>query len=596
MASLLQNAETAVLSKIPGADPRPAQKAQAFSGMNDGPAVTASRLTGLTQKDVARDDASLYTSAFRDPLFHSLNVGGIPTTIDTALFEKQQTFNRSKTRERIVHPCGSAAFGSFTVTNDVSKYTKADFLQPGTVTPVFTRFSTVTYGREFADSARNPRGMATKFYTTGGNYDLVGLNWPSFFVREPFMGPDVIRSQQRNPRNFLIDYNAWFDFLANVPESNYSGALLLSDEGTPVGWKHMNGFGCHTFRWTNKEGGSVFVKYHWICQQEKKNFTYDDAVRMCGEDPDYAKRDLWEYIENGNAARWTMKVQLMTPEEATTVDFDPFDVTKFWPESQFPLVEVGELKLDRNPEDYHRDVEQAAFSPGSLVPGIELSPDSLLCWRAWFYRDTQYDRLGSANIHQIPVNCPFMAKQHSPDNYAGNMRVDGNTLSKPVYFPNSYHSKAPTTDTTPSFDVTAVETPMQVASNVLSRKSHYRHEGQPSEYWAAKDFYLNQLNAQGRANLHSNTSRLLKFADEIVKKNYLIQLYAISPDYANGVYEGLPEKPKTFAMDEVAEASKTAHLVGKNPQFQLKNAGAGFMGMGIPASSQYSMDSTPDKQ
>ncbi|BGP05978.1 hypothetical protein JCM10049v2_001797 [Rhodotorula toruloides] len=521
MASLLQTAETAVLSKIPGADPRPAQKAQAFSGMNDGPAVTASRLTGLTQKDVARDDASLYTTNFGQILpdsAHSLNVGGIPTTIDTALFEKQQTFNRSKTRERIVHPCGSAAFGSFTVTHDVSKYTKADF------------------------SSQAP-----------------------FFVREPFMGPDVIRSQQRNPRNFLIDYNAWFDFLANVPESHYAGALLLSDEGTPVGWKHMNGFGCHTFRWTNKEGGSVFVKHHWICQQEKKNFTYDEAVRMCGEDPDYAKRDLWEYIENGNAARWTMKVQLMTPEEATTVDFDPFDVTKFWPESQFPLVEVGELKLDRNPEDYHRDVEQAAFSPGSLVPGIELSPDSLLCWRAWFYRDTQYDRLGSANIHQIPVNCPFMAKQHSPDNYAGNMRVDGNTLSKPVYFPNSYHSKAPTTDTTPSFDVTAVETPMQVASNVLSRKSHYRHEGQPSEYWAAKDFYLNQLDAQGRANLHSNTGRLLKFADEIVKKNYLIQLYAISPNYANGVYEGLPEKPKTFAMDEVAEASKTAHLVGKNP-------------------------------
>ncbi|BGP30006.1 hypothetical protein JCM10296v2_001758 [Rhodotorula toruloides] len=542
--------------------------------MNDGPAVTVSRLTGLTQKDVARDDASLYTTNFGQILpdsAHSLDVGGIPTTIDTALFEKQQTFNRSKTRERIVHPCGSAAFGSFTVAHDVSKYTKADFLQPGTVTPVFTRFSTVTYGREHPDQARNPRGFAVKFYTASGYYDLVGMNWPSFFVREPFMGPDVIRSQQRNPRNFLIDYNAW-----------RLGALLLSDEGTPVGWKQMNGFGCHTFRWTNKEGGSVFVKYHWICQQEKKNFSYDEAVRMCGEDPDYAERDLWEYIENGNAARWTMKVQLMTPEEATSVDFDPFDVTKFWPESQFPLVEVGELKLDSNPENYHRDVEQAAFSPGSLVPGIELSPDSLLCWRAWFYRDTQYDRLGSANIHQIPVNCPFMAKQHSPDNYAGNMRVDGNTLSKPVYM--SYllpRSGAPTTDTTPSFDVTAVETPMQVASNVLSRMGHYCHEGHPSEYWA---------------NLHSNTGRLLKFADEIVKKNYLIQLYASSPAYANGVYKGLPEKPKTFTMDEVAEASKTAHLDGKNPQFQLKNAGAQFMGMGIPASSQYAMDSTPDKQ
>ncbi|GAA6051875.1 hypothetical protein JCM3770_005515 [Rhodotorula araucariae] len=592
MASALQTLESAVLSKIPGADPRVAQRAQAFSGLNDGPAQTAARIAGLVQEEKAKDDAIYYTSNFGQVLpdhAHSLNIGGIPVQSDAFLLEKQQTFNRSKTLERIVHPCGSSAFGKFTVTHDISHLTKAAFLQPGTVTPAYTRFSTVTYGREYPDSARNPRGFATKFYTADGNFDLVGLNWPIFFVRDPMLGPDNIRSQQRNPRNFMIDYNAWFDFLANVPESNHAGLMLLSDHGTPVGWRHMSGFGCHTFRLVNKEGGYVFIKFHWVPDHPTKNWTFDEAVKMCGEDPDFSKRELWEHIEKGGVAKWTMKIQTMTPEEATKTSFDPFDVTKVWPHDEFPLQDVGELELNRNPEDYHRDVEQACFSPGSLVPGIEPSPDALLNWRMFFYRDAQYNRMGSANLHQIPVNCPFMAKVHSPDNYAGSMRIDGNALGKPVYFPNSYHSATPVTDTTPSFDPSTVETPMQVGSNVISRKSHYRHEGKPSEYDQVRTLYQKVMGTQERANLHSNTSRLLKFADDIVKKNYLIQLYAIDPSYALAVYEGLPEKPTTFTMDEVADKSQTAHLVGRNPNFFTKDSGASFMGM--PIGGQYSMSS-----
>ncbi|KPV75803.1 uncharacterized protein RHOBADRAFT_52828 [Rhodotorula graminis WP1] len=594
MASALRNLESAVLSKIPGIDPRVAQRSQAFSGLNDGPAATAARLAGLTQEEPAKDDGMYYTTNFGQVLpdaSHALNIGGIPVQTDTALLEKQQAFNRSKIQERIVHPCGSSAFGKFTVTNDISNLTKAAFLQPGTVTPAYTRFSTVTYGREYPDCARNPRGFATKFYTADGNFDLVGLSWPVFFVRDAWMGPDNIRSQQRNPRNFLLDYNAWFDFLANVPESNHAGLMLLSDHGTPVGWRHMSGFGCHTFRLVNKEGRSTFIKWHWVPDHPTKNFTFDEATRMCGEDPDYAKRDLWEHIEQGNTCNWTLKIQTMTPEEATQVDFDPFDVTKIWPHAQYPLQDVGVLSLTTNPEDYHRDVEQACFSPGSLVPGIEPSPDSLLNWRMWFYRDAQYTRMGSANIHQVPVNCPFMAKAHSPDNYAGAMRVDGNTLGKPVYFPNSYHSVAPTTGTTPSFDPSTVETPMQVGSNVLSRKSHHRHEGKPSEYDQVRELYQRVLSTEERQNLHSNTARLLKFADDIVKKNYLIQLYAIDPSYALSVYEGLPEKPTTFTMDEVADKSKTAHLVGKNPNFLTADQGRSFMGM--PIGGQYSMGKCP---
>jgi len=199
-----------------------------------------------------------------------------------------------------------------------------------------------------------------------GNYDLVGLNWPVFFVRDPLIGPDNIRSQQRNPRNFLIDYNAWFDFLANVPESNHAGLMLLSDHGTPVGWRFMNGFGCHTFSLVNAEGKRTFVKFNWLSKQGTKNFTMDEATKMMGEDPDFAKRDLWEHIEAGGTAGWDLALQTMTPEQAAASDFDPFDVTKVWPRGQYPLKVVGELCLDRNPEDYHRDVEQVAFSPGTF--------------------------------------------------------------------------------------------------------------------------------------------------------------------------------------------------------------------------------------
>ncbi|QRV89324.1 catalase [Ceratobasidium sp. AG-Ba] len=595
MTSFIQD----TLSKIPGIDPRVLQRNQAFSGLNDGPAATASRLAGLVQEAHAKDDSPIYTSNFGQPIpdsGHSLNIGGIPYQGDTLLLEKQQAFDRGKIQERIVHPCGSSAFGYFQVTQDVSHLTKAAMFQPGKKTPAYTRFSTVTYGREFPDSARNPRGFATKFYTEegkivksvlrvecpnqwdAGNYDLVGLNWPVFFVRDPFMGPDNIRSQQRNPKNGLIDFNTWFDFLANVPESQHAGLMLMSDHATPVGWRFMSGYGCHTFRWVNKSGSS----YHWRSNQGTKEFTNEEAITMCGQDPDFAKRDLWNHIERGGDARWTMFVQVLTPEKLAdgTLDFDPFDVTKVWPRSKIPMQEVGELVLNRNPEDYHRDVEQAAFSPGSLVPGIELSPDTLLQWRAFFYRDAQYHRLGSANIHQIPVNCPFMARFVSPDNYAGNMRIDGNVAGKPTYFPNSYHNRKPTTGGAPGFLPEAEEVPMQVASNVLSRKSYYLHEGTPSEYNQVRELYSRVLTPEKRNELHKNTATLLKHCDSIVQKNYLIQLCAIDQSYARAIYDLLPAHDG-YTLEEIKEQSKEAHLVGKNPRFFSVSKGANFMGMPI---------------
>jgi len=584
MASIVQK----VMEQVPGADPRPSQRMSAFSGMNDGAATTAARIAGLVQKEQAKDDSPFYTSNFGQVIPNQggmLNVGGIPVQSDSLLLEKQQAFDRSKIQERIVHPCGSSAFGYFQVNKDVSHLTKAAMFQPGTKTPAYTRFSTVTYGREFPDSGRNPRGFATKFYTPDGNYDLVGLSWPVFFTRDPMMGPDNIRSQQRNPKSFLIDHDAWFDWLSLVPESQHAGMMLMSDHGVPVGWRFMSGYGCHTFKWVNSSGDHVFVKYHWRSQQGIKNFTNEEAMMMCGEDGDFAKRDLFEHIEKGGDARWVLYIQVMKEDEVATIDFDPFDVTKVWPRTQFPMQEVGELVLNRNPEDYHRDVEQAAFSPGSLVPGIELSPDTLLQWRAFFYRDAQYVRLGSANINQIPVNCPFMAKYLSPDNYNGTMRVDANASGKPYYWPNADQSSAPTKDSTPSFDQSTEEKPMQVHSNVLSRKSYWRHEGSPTEYDQVRELYTRVMDDKAREELHKTTAFLLKRARPVVQKNYLIQQCAIAESYAQAIFDRLPEHDG-YSMADIKEGAKTAHLVGKSPSMMAKgDKGFGFLGRSVPTGS-----------
>lgn len=438
-------------------------------------------------------------------------------------------------------------------------------------------------GREYPDSARNPRGFATKFYTPDGNYDMVGLNWPIFFVRDPWLGPDNIRSQQRNPKNFLLDFQAWFDFLANVPESMHAGLMLLSDHGTPVGWRYMSGFGCHTFSWVNNQGKRTFIKYHWLSQQGTKNHTMAETTKMCGEDPDFAKRDLYEAIEKGEKISWKLHIQTMNPEQATKLTFDPFDVTKVWPRGEFPMQEVGRLTLDRNPENYFRDVEQAAFSPGSLVPGIEASPDSLLLWRMFFYRDAQYHRLG-VNLHQIPVNCPFMASSQNSDTVDGAMRVDENNNGKPQYMPNSFHGlSAPTVKTE------TTEIPMQFGSNVLSRNDHFRHRGQPSEYDQVRQLWTRVMTQQERKNTASNTAALLQTAESLVQVRYLVQCCAIAEDYAQMIFDQLPEK--NYHMDTIKERSKHAHLVNVVPEHTLdqteKAKSTSFMGMAMPAESSY---------
>jgi len=537
-----------------------------MASANEGPADIIAKVSGSVQGGKREDDAPYFTNNEGIPwpdAEHSKTIGGIPVASDVFLFQKQQTFNRSKNLERMVHPSGSGAFGYFETTKNVSDLTKANFLQSvGEKTPVFVRFSTVTPGREYADEARNPRGFAIKFYTLEGNYDIVGLNFPVFFCRDPIQGPDVIRSQWRNPKNFLFDYDGIFDLLGCTPEGNHAGLMFFSDHGTPVGWRYNHGYGCHAFKWVNKEGKFVYIKYHFIANHGQKQFTQQEATQMCGEDPDYSKRDLWEAIEAGEEITWTANVQVMQPEDADPekLGFDPFDVTKVWPRKEFPMQEFGRLVLNKNPENFHRDVEQAAFSPGSMVPGIEDSPDPLLQFRMFFYRDAQYHRIG-VNLHQVPVNCPFMAQSFSTLNFDGQMRVDANHAGNKQYAPNSFAYK---------FRPDTAEAPYQVSDNIVSRKSHYWHEGKKNDYDQAKDLWTRVMNEEEKKNTIKNTYNMLKFVTTPeIQKKYLAQVYNIAPDYAQGIYDGLPDKcKKNFQFSEVEKLSEDAHLWYKEKKFR----------------------------
>ncbi|TRX89110.1 hypothetical protein FHL15_010027 [Xylaria flabelliformis] len=501
---------------------------------NEGPADIIAKVSGTVSGGKRVDDGPYFTNNEGIP-FPDPTIGGIPVASDVFLFQKQQHFNRSK----ILEP---------------------NFLQKkGEKTPVFMRFSTVTLGREFPDEARNPRGFAIKFYTKEGNYDLVGLNFPVFFCRDPIQGPDVIRSQYRSPENFLLDYDALFDLLANTPEANHAGMMYFSDHGTPVGWRFNHGYGCHTFKWINQAGDFVYIKYHFIAKHGQKQFDRAEATKWSGIDPDYSKRDLWNAIENGEQIEWIAKFQLMKPEEADPdiLGFDPFDVTKVWPRDQFPMHEFGRLVLNKNPENFHRDVEQAAFSPGSMVPGIGDSPDPLLQFRMFFYRDAQYHRVG-VNLHQIPVNCPFMSQSLSSLNFDGQLRADANHAGNRQYAPNSFVHK---------FRTDAAEPAFVVSDNICSRKSHYWHEGKMSDYDQARELWRRVMNDKARHNTIGNTAELLKLVKfPLIQKKYLAQVYNIAPDYAQGIYTALPEKK--FEFSEVVELSKTAHLWYKEPKFR----------------------------
>lgn len=386
------------------------------------------------------DDQKQLTTNFGAPLpsnEHALTAGdrGPVLLQDFQLIEKIAHFDRERIPERVVHAKGAGAFGYFETSADLSKHTRAHlFGAAGRKTPVLIRFSTVGGEKGSADVERDPRGFAIKFYTAEGNYDLVGNNTPVFFIRDPFKFPDMVHTHKRNPQSNLKDPDAFWDFFSRSPESTHMVTILFSDRGIPRSFREMHGFGSHTFKWVNADGAACWVKYHFKTETGIANLTADEAAAVHAKDPDHATRDLFEHIRSGGVAAWKAYVQIMPIEAAETYRYDPFDVTKVWRYQDYPLIPIGRLVLDRNPDNFFADIEQAAFSPSSFVPGIEPSPDKLLQGRLFSYPDTQRHRLG-ANYAQIPVNCPHATKAA---NYQrdGQMRIDGNGGSAPNYSPS----------------------------------------------------------------------------------------------------------------------------------------------------------------
>ncbi|MFA4966408.1 MAG: catalase [Thermoleophilia bacterium] len=363
-------------------------------------------------------------------------LGGPVLLQDQHLLEKLARFNRERIPERVVHARGSGAHGHFEVTHDVSALTRARFLsEVGKRTEVLARFSTVAGGRGSADAVRDPRGFALKFYTEDGNYDLTGNDTPVFFIRDPLKFPDFIHSQKPDPRTNRQEPDNVWDFFSLSPEATHMFTWLFGDRGIPASYRHMNGYGSHTFQWVNGAGEQTFVKYHFKTDQGIRSLTAEEAAKLAGETPDSHQLDLLQAIDRGEFPGWTLKIQVMPAAEAAHYRFNPFDVTKVWPHADYPLREVGKLVLDRNPDNYFAEVEQAAFDPGHFVPGIGPSPDKMLQGRLFAYGDAHRYRLG-VNHTELPVNRPHAAVA----NYGrdGFMRAGGNGGAAKNYEPNSF--------------------------------------------------------------------------------------------------------------------------------------------------------------
>ncbi|MCM3019839.1 catalase KatA [Priestia megaterium] len=448
-----------------------------------------------------------------------------PTLIqDVHLLEKLAHFNRERVPERVVHAKGAGAHGYFEVTNDVSAYTKAAFLsEVGKRTPLFARFSTVAGENGSADTVRDPRGFAVKFYTEEGNYDLVGNNTPVFFIRDAIKFPDFIHTQKRDPRTHLKNPTAVWDFWSLSPESLHQVSILMSDRGIPATLRHMHGFGSHTFKWVNAEGNGVWVKYHFKTEQGVKNLSPDVAAKLAGENPDYHTEDLFNAIEKGDFPSWKLYVQIMPLEDADTYRFDPFDVTKVWSQKDYPLIEVGRMVLDRNPENYFAEVEQATFSPGTLVPGIDVSPDKMLQGRLFAYSDAHRYRVG-ANHQALPINRP----RSEVNNYQrdGQMRFDDNGGRSVYYEPNSFGGP------TESQENKQAAYPVSGVADSVA----YDHN---DHYTQAGDLYR-LLSEDERTRLVANIVEAMKPVEkEEIKLRQIQHFYKADPEYGTRVADGL---------------------------------------------------------
>ena len=458
---------------------------------------------------------------------NSLTVGprGPIVFEDFLLFEKMAHFNRERVPERVVHAKGSGAHGHFFCTNPtMSEYTTAKlFSSLGQRTPLFVRFSTVGGEKGSADTERDPRGFAVKFYTEEGNWDMVGNNTPVFFIRDPLKFGDFIHTQKRDPQTNLKSPTMMWDFWSLSPESLHQVTILFSDRGTPDGFRHMNGYSSHTFSLVNSKNELFYVKWHFKTKQGIKNFTREQADEMRGKDPDYAQRDLFDSIQGGNFPKWRVCVQIMPEKDAATYHINPFDLTKVWPQKDYPLVEAGEMVLDRNPENYFAEVEQAAFEPRNVVPGMGYSPDKMLQGRLISYPDAHRYRIG-VNYDSLPVNkpqCPVRTY-----NRDGAMRFDGNYGSTPNYEPNSFGG--------PVEDPTYRERPGTI-SGTVDRHNHRLD----ADYYTQPGNLFRLMSPAERERLIGNIVASMKTVPREIQQRQILHFLQADPRFGGGVAVGL---------------------------------------------------------
>ncbi|MEU7423672.1 catalase [Streptomyces sp. NPDC040750] len=460
----------------------------------------------------------------------SAGVGGPLLIQDQHLLEKLARFNRERIPERVVHARGSGAYGHFEVTDDVTGYTHAHFLgEVGRRTEVFLRFSTVADSLGGADAVRDPRGFAVKFYTEEGNYDLVGNNTPVFFIKDPIKFPDFIHSQKRDPFTGKQEPDNVWDFWAHAPEATHQVTWLMGDRGIPASYRHMNGYGSHTYQWTNAAGEAFFVKYHFKTNQGVRSLSSEQAAEIAGKDANSHQTDLLQAIERGVHPSWTLYVQIMPAAEAADYRFNPFDLTKVWPHKDYPLQRVGRLVLDRNPDNVFAEVEQAAFSPNNFVPGIGPSPDKMLQGRLFAYADAHRYRLG-VNHTLLPVNAP-KAVPGGAVNYGRDGLMASNAQGRHAknYEPNSYDGPAETGR--------PLAAPLAVAGHTGTHEAPL-HTKDDHFFQAGELYRLMTEEEKSRlvANIAGGLSQVSR--DDVIEKN-LAHFHAADPDYGKRVEEAV---------------------------------------------------------
>jgi len=455
---------------------------------------------------------------------------------DYILHEKMAHFNRERIPERVVHAKGTGVFGKFTVTHDITKFTKAKlFDRIGKETKLFVRFSTVGGEKGSADSERDPRGFAVKFYTEDGNWDLTGNNTPVFFIKDPKKFSDFIHTQKRDPKTNCKSPTMMWDFWSLNPESLHQVLILMSDRGTPFSFRNMHGFGSHTYSFINSKNEKFWVKFHFVTGQGIKNFNNEEAIDMKGKDPDHAQRDMVEAIGKGNFPKWTLKVQVMPEKEAKKYRWNPFDLTKVWPHADYPLIDVGEMELNKIPENYFRDVEQAAFAPANVVDGISYSPDKMLQGRILSYPDAQRYRLG-VNFEQIPVNkCPFAVNNYHRD---GQMRIDENGGSAANYYPNSFDDIY--------VDEKYKQLPLQLDSSEAGWYDR-NAEGENDHYTQPGILFRDVMNENEKANTIHNIIEAMKGISgpkrSTIINRQLCHWYRADEELGTAIAKGLGVKP-----------------------------------------------------